>query len=289
VGYRYLPSKVDAFLAYRPETRDVFKRVLADGYLVEGSTLVDEHFDPMISWLYSGIRDEVGAESLTVEGAAFFVKELSVFARYNSQFLKRAAESVSEFVPELAFELLRNHLEEGGERGKLPSHFVIYSGALLKDLDLMVNGYVPQAETTRTLVWLHDTIVNSHCPSTILGMYYATEAVATAETVQLQQITNRLGQLLRRGTGSELKALDFYYRMHLDNAHEASSGGVAVETGHQEGIARFIRNYSLYHFDCPRVVDGFLQMLGPLVDQWTELCSIGAGSQGNQMHKVSLV
>lgn len=111
----------------------------------------------------------------------------------------------------------------------------------------------------------------SHCPSTVLGMYYATEAIAIAETLLLQNITNRLGQITGQGTGNSLKKLDFYYRMHLDETHSAATDNVAVERGHQEGITRFIRDADLFHFQQPQIVDGFLQMLTPFVDQWVEI------------------
>lgn len=273
VSYRALPSKVEEFFESHPQTIRLFSEAIAERCDVDGNLLVDMHFNPMIEWIYSRIRTEVSAEDLTNEEACFFIRELSVFARYNSQFLRRASRSVAQFCPELGHELMRNHLEEGGERGKLPAHFVIYSGALIKDLGLFVNGYVPQASSTRALIWMHDTIVNSHCPSTILGMYYATEAVATAETEELRRITNQLGRVKGRGSSVDLKNLDFYFRMHLDDNHQAASNGTAVETGHQEGIARFIRQHGLFHFEVPQIIDGFLQMLGPLVDQWTELCA----------------
>lgn len=271
MAYRNIPSKVDQFLEQHHETKKLFELLISERTLISGDVLVEEHLDPMIHWIYAQIEQEVSASTLTKEGASFFIKEISVFARYNSQFLLRASQTVSGFCPELAHELLRNHLEEGGERGKLPAHYLVFSSALLKDLGLMVNGYIPQATTTRTLIWLHNVLVHSHCPSTLLGMYYATEAVAISETQQLNQITNRLGELLQKGSGKQLPHLDFYFRMHLDDQHAAATGGQSVEQGHQDGIARFIRHYDLFHFQPALILDGFLQMLGPLVDQWTEL------------------
>lgn len=102
-----------------------------------------------------------------------YIEELSVFARYNAQFLKRAATTVEGFCPELAHELRRNHLEEGGERGKVPAHYVLYSNALLSDLGLLVNGHVPAPET-HLLITLHQAMIDSHMPSSIAGSYYAT-------------------------------------------------------------------------------------------------------------------
>ncbi len=37
--------------------------------------------------------------------------------------------------------------EEGGERGQLPAHYILYTRALLADLGLLVNGHVPADET----------------------------------------------------------------------------------------------------------------------------------------------
>jgi len=175
------------------------------------------------------------------------------------------------YCPELAQELTRNFLEEGGERGKLPAHYVIFTGALIKDLTFRVNGWMPRARSTQTLLSLIDILAWSNCPSTVLGMYYATEAVATRETEQLRELTNRFGSLLGLDISQELSNLDFYYDMHLDSEHDAASDGVAVETGHQEGIAYFITNADTFNFLQPQIVDGFLQMLSPFSDQWMEL------------------
>lgn len=271
MAYRNIPSKIDQYLEQHSETDKLFRSIISEKASIDGNLLVKKHLDPMVKQIYSQIEGEVAARTLTKEGATFYIKEISVFARYNSQFLLRASKTVSGFCPEFAHELMRNHLEEGGERGKLPAHYIVFSSALLKDLDLMVNGYVPQLSTTHTLIWMHDVLSNSHCPSTLLGMYYATEAVAIAETRQLNQITDRLGQLLKKGSGEKLPNLYFYFGMHLDEEHSAATEGKSVEQGHQDGIARFIKQYDLFHFQPALIVDGFLQMLGPLVDQWTEM------------------
>ena len=281
-AYRNIPSKVDQYLEQHSETNKLIRSLIADRLPIDGNVLVEKHLDPMVRWIYSQIEREVSAGTLTKEGTSFYIKEISVFARYNSQFLLRASKTVAGFCPELAHELMRNHLEEGGERGKLPAHYIVFTSALLKDLDLMVNGYVPQLSTTRTLIWMHDVLSNSHCPSTLLGMYYATEAVAIAETRQLNKITNRLGELLQKGSGKKSSNLNFYFNMHLDDEHSAATEGKSVEQGHQDGIARFIRQYDLFHFQPALIVDGFLQMLGPLVDQWTELHLVDANNKVQQ-------
>jgi len=282
MAYRNIPSKVDYYLEQHSDTNKLFRSLIADRVSIDGNVLVEKHLDPMVRWIYSQIEREVSAGTLTEEGASFYIKEISVFARYNSQFLLRASKTVSGFCPELAHELMRNHLEEGGERGKFPAHYIVFTSALLKDLDLMVNGYIPQLSTTRTLIWMHDVLSNSHCPSTLLGMYYATEAVAIAETRQLNKITDRLGELLQKGSGKKLPNLDFYFNLHLDDEHSAATGGKSVEQGHQDGIARFIRQYDLFHFQPALIVDGFLQMFGPLVDQWTELYLVDANNKVQQ-------
>jgi hypothetical protein len=273
--YRAFPSLVDNYLLTHPETGGLFNKVLQEGRAaIGGDELIDTHFDPMINAIYGQIRALVDPAHVSEVEAQLYIGELSIFARYNSTMLLRAAQTVLGFCPEFAHELTRNFLEEGGERGKLPAHYVIFSGALIHDIGFRVNGWMPRAESTRTLLTLIDVLSWSHCPSTILGMYYATEAVAISETLLLRDLTDRVGALLGKGTGPELHKLDFYFRMHLDDGHEAASESVAVEQGHQDGIARFIRNHSTFNFLQPQMVDGFLQMLNPFVDQWIELQSI---------------
>jgi hypothetical protein len=233
--------------------------------------IVNDIMNPMVSEIYSELSDAIRPEELTAEEAKFFVGEMSVFARYNSTLLLRAADAVRPFCPELAQEFMRNYLEEGGERGKLPAHYVIFSGALIKDLGFRVNGWTPRCPSTHKLFSLIDMLAWSHCPSTILGMYYATEAVAIDETRLLNKITNRIGELEMGRQGEDLPNLDFYYRMHLDDEHEAATAGVAVEQGHQEGIAHFIVNADTYGFLVPQIVDGFLQMFTPFAEQWEEI------------------
>lgn len=273
--YRPFTSLVDEYFDTHQETSTLFNNIIGEGRaLVSGRELVEDHFDPMVLWIYEKITKTVGAGALTADEARLYIGEVSVFARYNSTLLLRAADTMRGFSPELAQELTRNYLEEGGERGKLPAHYVIFSGALAKDLDFRVNGWVPRTMTTLTISSLIDVLAWSHCPSTILGMYYATEAVAISETEQMRAITNRLGQLLGRGSDADLPSLDFYYRMHLDEGHDAATDGVAVEQGHQEGIARFIKEADVFNFLQPQIVDGFLQMLCPFADQWVEIASI---------------
>lgn len=273
--FRSFDSLVERYLDSNTATGMLFNEIITRGSTVtSGSSLVDEHIDPMIQSIYNEIEYLVGPGSLSEEEARLYIGELSVFARYNSTFLLRSADIVRPVCPELAQEFMRNYLEEAGERGKLPAHYVLFSGALASDLGFRVNGWMPRAQSTLSLTSLIDVLSWSHCPSTMLGMYYATEAVATAETLLLRSITDRLGHLLGRGTGDKLPRLNYYYRMHLDDSHEAATAGVAVEQGHQEGIAYFIRNHELFGFLQPQILDGFLQMLNPFVDQWVELASL---------------
>lgn len=266
-----VPSKVQAFFREHPESREVFVGIITGALeRYDGSELVDNHMNPMMHWIYDRIREEVSASTLSAGAALYYINELSVFARFNSQFLRRSAISVEGFVPELAHEFYRNHLEEGGERGKLPAHYVLYSSALLKDLDIMINGYVPSS-STQMLVFLHHVLVDSHSPSTICGAYYSTEGVAIDETLILQDITNRYGYLTRGKVGEELPNLNYYYTLHLDEEHEAASQDMSVEQGHMEGIARFIRNYQTYNLDLPQICDGFLQILEAMAAWWTFL------------------
>jgi hypothetical protein len=262
-------SKVQAYLRAFPDTEKAVHGAL-QGEFTSSNSLVDDHLVPMIDWCFEKITIEVDPADLTAGQAEMYIKELSVFARLNSQFLHRAATSVEGACFELAHELRRNHLEEGGERGKIPAHYVLYSTALLSDLRLLVNGHVPAAET-QTLVVLHDVLVNSHSPATICGGYYATEGVAVNETVLLKAITDRYASLTL-GERPHLPKLDFYYSLHLDAEHEAASvDGLSVEAAHIEGIARFIRENQTFNLDLPQIVDGFLQIMEGMTHWWTEL------------------
>jgi hypothetical protein len=263
-------SLVEAHLDANPETRHFLHATLL-GKLNSGDDLVDKHLAPMIDSVYRKIRDLVDPGTLTQAQARMYIAELAVFARYNAQFLRLAADTVAGFSPELAHELRRNYLEEGGERGKVPAHYILYTNALLKDLGLLVNGHVPAAETA-TLILLHQVMVNSDMPSVIAGGYYATEGVAIAETEILRDITDRYGQLTSQMSGKDLPSLDYYYRLHLDDDHEAAQiGGMSVEAAHIEGLAQFIRNSDLYGFDLPQAVEGFLQIFSGMTHWWTQL------------------
>ena len=261
---------VETYLDAHPETRHYLHSTLM-GKLQSGDDLVDKHLAPMIDAVYRQIRDLVNPGTLTQAQARMYIAELGVFARYNAQFLKLAADTVAGFSPELAHELRRNYLEEGGERGKVPAHYILYTNALLADLGLLVNGHVPAAETT-TLVLLHQVLVNSHMPSVIAGGYYATEGVAIAETEILRDITDRYGHLTSQTSGKDLPALDYYYRLHLDDEHEAAQvDGLSVEAAHIEGLAQFIRKSDLYGLDLPQAVEGFLQIFNGMTHWWTQL------------------
>jgi Domain of Unknown Function with PDB structure (DUF3865) len=263
-------SLVEVYLDAHPDTRQYIEATLLGGGR-SGDDLVDKHLAPMINAVYRQIRDLVAPGKLTKAQARMYIAELAVFARYNAQFLRLAADTVAGFSPELAHELRRNYLEEGGERGKVPAHYILYTNALLGDLGLLVNGHVPAVETA-TLVLLHQVMVNSHMPSVIAGGYYATEGVAIAETEILRDITNRYGELINAGSGRDLPALDYYYRLHLDDDHEAAQiDGLSVEASHIEGLARFMRDSDLYGFDLPQATEGFLQIFNGMADWWTKL------------------
>lgn len=153
------PRLVDECLNAKPETASLFDQIISSGHaVVGGDVLVNEHFNPMIKWIYDKISDSVNADTLDAEQVRLFIGEISIFARYNSTFLLRTADTVRTFCPELAQELTRNLLEEGGERGKLPAHYVIFTGALIKDLAFRVNGWMPRARATQTLLSLIDIL-----------------------------------------------------------------------------------------------------------------------------------
>jgi hypothetical protein len=263
-------SLVHAYLEHFPETKSVVGATL-EGDFTDSSSLVDEHLAPMMDWVFERITERIAPAALTASQALMFIEELSVFARYNSQFLRLAAESVEGVCFELAQEFRRNHLEEGGERGKVPAHYVLYSTALLKDLGVLVNGHVPAPETN-VLLTLHDLLVTSRSPSTICGGYYATEGVAINETVLLKSITDRFGELTVGASGVALKHLDYYYSLHLDDEHEAATvSGLSVEAAHIEGIAQFIRKNGLFGLNLPQICDGFLQIMEGMASWWTQL------------------
>lgn len=263
-------SLVQAYLKAHPETQSAVNGTLL-GKFTSGTALVTAHLAPLVDWAYERIAERVGAADLNERQARMYIEELSVFARYNAQYLKAAATAVEGYCPELAHELRRNHLEEGGERGKVPAHYVLYTNALLSDLGLLVNGHVPAPET-ETLVNLHQWMVGSHMPSHIAGAYYATEAVAIAETEILRDITNRYGELTIGRSGSDLKALHYYYELHLDDEHEAAQiGGMSVEAAHIEGLARFIKESELFHIDLPQALDGWLTITEGMTHWWAQL------------------
>ncbi|MBN0045668.1 DUF3865 domain-containing protein [Streptomyces actuosus] len=263
-------SLVQAYLKAHPETQSAVNGTLL-GKFTSGTALVTAHLAPLVDWAYARIAEMVGAADLNERQARMYIEELSVFARYNAQFLKAAATAVEGYCPELAHELRRNHLEEGGERGKVPAHYVLYTNALLSDLGLLVNGHGPAPET-ETLVNLHQWMVGSHMPSHIAGAYYATEAVAIAETEILRDITNRYGELTTGRSGSELKALHYYYELHLDDEHEAAQvSGMSVEAAHIEGLARFIKESELFHIDLPQALDGWLTITEGMTHWWAQL------------------
>ncbi|MBF6302753.1 DUF3865 domain-containing protein [Nocardia amamiensis] len=263
-------SMVKRYLDEHPDTKAAITSVLLNKPEVSGNDLVDTHMAPMVAALYEQITAAVSPATLTQDQAALYIRELSVFARYNSDFLRQAADTVQGGCMELAHEFRRNHLEEGGERGKVPAHYTLYSGALLADLGLLVNGHLPAPETL-TLVSLHDWLVIGSSVSRICGGYYATEGVAIDETELLRAITDRYAELTV-GAEAELQNLDYYYSLHLDEGHEAAAvDGLSVEAAHIEGIARFIREYQLFGLDLPQIVDGWLQILEGMIAWWSQL------------------
>ncbi|MGW0673442.1 DUF3865 domain-containing protein [Streptomyces sp. NPDC002746] len=263
-------SLVEAYLKANPETRS-YLHATFQGIRTSGDDLVDKHLKPMIDTVYRQIRALVDPSTLTQAQARMYIAELGVFARHNAQFLRLAAAQVYGTCPALGHEFDRNFLEEGGEPGKVPAHYILYTRALLADLGLLVNGHVPADETAK-LVLQHQVLVNSHMTGLIAGGYYATEGVAVAETEILRDITNRYGEVTIQASGAQLKNLDFYYRLHLDEGHEAAQiVGMSVEEAHIEGLARFIRQSDLFHLDLPQALEGFLQIFNAMAHWWTQL------------------
>ncbi|MEU8544814.1 DUF3865 domain-containing protein [Streptomyces sp. NPDC048717] len=263
-------SLVEMYLQANPETRGYIHATI-QGKRTSGNDLVDKHLKPMIDTIYRQIRALVDPATLTAPQARMYIAELAVFARHNAQFLRLAAAQVYSACPALGHEFDRNFLEEGGEPGKIPAHYILYTRALITDLGLLVNGHVPSDETAK-LVLQHQILVNSHMTGLIAGGYYATEGVAVAETEILRDITDRYGELTCGTSGAQLESMDHYYRLHLDEDHEAAQvGGLSVEEAHIEGLARFIRQSDLYGLDLPQALEGFLQIFNAMAHWWTQL------------------
>jgi len=110
-------SKVQRYLDQHPDIKAAITSVLLNKTEVSGNDLVDKHMVPMVAALFEEITAEVSPATLSKDQAAVYILELSVFARYNSDFLRQAADTVQGGCMELAHEFRRNHLEEGGERG----------------------------------------------------------------------------------------------------------------------------------------------------------------------------
>ena len=89
-------SLVHAYFKAFPESRTVVHGTL-QGTFTSGDDLVDKNLKPMIDWVYGKIADMVAPKELTAAQALMYIEELSVFARYNAQFLKQAAASVEGF------------------------------------------------------------------------------------------------------------------------------------------------------------------------------------------------
>ncbi len=264
-----MKSLVTDILQTNHQLKEAIAEALA-GRATNGDELVEQHLNPLIDAVFNSIRAALRPTELSLAQAELYITQLSVFARYNSQFLFRAAQSTESSCFELAHELRRNHLEEGGERGRLPAHYVLYTSALLNDLGIFVNGAIP-VEETQTLLLLHDLLVESHSLGRICGGYYATEAVAIAETLLLQDITNRYGDVAYGRSGKSLSELAYYYDLHLDENHVYATGGMSVEASHAEGIGRFIRQCSTFGIDLADATDGFLQILEGMSHWWSSL------------------
>jgi hypothetical protein len=181
-------TKIAKFFNENPDSLDVFQEILSKTlHSFNGEELV-HHMNRMIEYVFDIIEKEISPSSLPDSVLLYYMNELSVFARHNSQFLKSAAAHSMDVVPELASEFIRNFLEEGGNV-EIPAHYELYSSALLKDLDVNIVGHYP-ISCTSELVQIIDLLSRSHSPSIICGAFYATEGVAIRETKLLQDITN---------------------------------------------------------------------------------------------------
>jgi len=81
------PRLVEECLIARHETSSLFNEIISSGQaVVDGHVLVNEHFNPMVEWIYDKISESVNSSSLEVDQVKLFIGELSIFARYNSTF-----------------------------------------------------------------------------------------------------------------------------------------------------------------------------------------------------------
>lgn len=255
-------SKVDKFFNEKNDSLEVFQGILSGRFQnFNGQELV-HHMDQMVEYTFNIIEAEVAPSTLSAPVLLHYVKELGVFARHNSQFLKSASAHSMDAVPEMAAEFIRNFLEEGGSV-EIPAHYELYSSALLKDLGVNIVGHYPIACTTE-LVQIVDLLSRSHSPSIICGAFYATEGVAIRETKLLRDITNAYAAL-RGKTEVDLPNLKFYYDLHLDHG---------VEQGHIGGIARFICEYDRFGLKLSQICDAFLQGMQAMTMWWTILHSV---------------
>src|SRR5215216_619794 len=67
-------SLVDDYLAQHESTDRVFNEAIVSGRaVVSGAELVVEHFDPMIEWIYTRIRETVAASTIGEDEAKLYI------------------------------------------------------------------------------------------------------------------------------------------------------------------------------------------------------------------------
>lgn len=259
VEVEIIKNKVGKYFIEYPDSWEFFEKILVGerSHKFDGEELVNNHMKPLIKFVFDAIDEEVSPNSLTASSLLDYIKELSVFARYNPQILKNAAAHTRDAVPELSAELTRNFLEEGGN-AEISAHYVLYSSALLKDVEVNVVGHPPSA-CTINLCNLIELLSRSHSASIICGALFSTEGVAIRETELLQKISTSYAKQMGK---EDLCNLQYYYDLHLD---------YGVEQGHIDGIGRFISQYESYHLKLPQICDGFLQGITAMSHWWTSL------------------
>jgi len=84
-------TKIAKFFNENPDSLDVFQEILSKTlHSFNGEELV-HHMNRMIEYVFDIIEKEISPSSLPDSVLLYYMNELSVFARHNSQFLKSAA------------------------------------------------------------------------------------------------------------------------------------------------------------------------------------------------------
>lgn len=200
-----------------------------------------DSLNEQIAVLFNYVRQRLDFSQIQQFQLAYYMKEHSAFSKRNPSLLGIASQTAAIVLP-LSAELKRNQLEEDGTTdGK--GHYDIYSEGIRRDLGLEVESYEPSDATSQFLNTLLELAVNGS-PSSVCGVFYATEAAATPELEVFRDLSNLHVQLASLQPSGMLR--DFF-DLHLNG----------VEQEHQDGLAVFVRNYKEYGLDPAQIQAGF--------------------------------